>query len=72
MASIERIRTLYHYRLEADLNFRLSLKRKPFGLVTASAGGGKQALEAMKEVVFFQIIRCWHMRQVTTNSYPYL
>jgi len=71
MTLIERIGALYHYRLEADSDFDLPLKGKPFGLVVVSAGGGRQAFEALKEIVF-QIIHCWHMKLVTTDSYPYL
>lgn len=71
MALIERIGALYHYKLEADPNFNLPLEGKPFGLVVVSAGGGRQALEALKEIAF-QIIHCWHMKLITTNSYPYL
>jgi multimeric flavodoxin WrbA len=71
MALIERIGALYHHRLEADPDFNLPLKGKPFGLVVVSAGGGSQALEALKEIVF-QIIHCWHMKPITTDSYPYL
>jgi multimeric flavodoxin WrbA len=71
MALIERIGALYHYKLEADPNFRLPLEGKPFGLVVVSAGGGRQALEALKEMAF-QIIHCWHMKLITADSYPYL
>jgi len=71
MALIERIGALYHYKLEADPNFRIPLEGKPFGLVVVSAGGGRQALEALKEMAF-QIIRCWHVKPIMTNSYPYL
>jgi len=71
MALIERIGALYHYRLETDPNFNLPLKGKPFGLVVVSAGGGRQAFEALKEIVF-QIIHCWHMKPTVTDSYPYL
>jgi len=71
MTLIERIGALYHYRLEADPDFDLPLKGKPFGLVVVSAGGGRQAFEALKEIVF-QIIHCWHMKLVITDSYPYL
>jgi len=71
MALIERIGALYHYKLEADPNFNLPLEGKRFGLVVVSAGGGRQALEALKEIAF-QIIHCWHMKLITTDSYPYL
>jgi multimeric flavodoxin WrbA len=71
MALIERIGALYHYKLEADHNFNPPLEGKPFGLVVVSAGGGRQALEALKEMAF-QIIHCWHMKLVTSDSYPYL
>jgi len=71
MALIERIGALYHYRLEADPNFDFPIKGKPFGLVVVSAGGERQALEALKEIAF-QIIHCWRMKLVTTGSYPYL
>jgi multimeric flavodoxin WrbA len=50
MALIERIGALYHYRLEVDPDFNLPLKAKPFGLVVVSAGGGRQAFEALKEI----------------------
>jgi multimeric flavodoxin WrbA len=71
MALVERIGALYHYKLEADPDFNLPLKGKPFGLVVVSAGGGRQALEALEEIVF-QIIHCWHMKPVITDYYPYL
>ncbi|MGB9683553.1 MAG: flavodoxin family protein [Candidatus Bathyarchaeales archaeon] len=71
MALIERIGALYHYKLEADPHFHSPLEGKPFGLVVVSAGGGRQALEALKEIAF-QIIHCWHMKPVITDSYPYL
>jgi multimeric flavodoxin WrbA len=71
MALIERIGALYHYRLEVDPDFGLPLKGKPFGLVVVSAGGGRQAFEALKEIAF-QIIHCWHMKPITTDYYPYL
>ncbi|MDH5266977.1 MAG: flavodoxin family protein [Candidatus Bathyarchaeota archaeon] len=71
MALIERIGALYHYKLEADAVFHLPLEGKPFGLVVVSAGGGRQAFEALKEIAF-QIIHCWHMKLITTDSYPYL
>jgi multimeric flavodoxin WrbA len=71
MTLIERIGALYHYRLEADPDFDLPLKGKPFGLVVVSAGGGRQALEALKEMAF-QIIHCWRMKLVITDHYPYL
>lgn len=71
MALIERIGALYHYRLEVDPDFNLPLKAKPFGLVVVSAGGGRQAFEALKEIAF-QIIHCWHMKPITTDYYPYL
>jgi len=71
MTLIERIGALYHYRLEADSDLNLPLKGKPFGLVVVSAGGGRQALEALKEIVF-QIIHCWRMKLVITDYYPYL
>jgi len=71
IALIERIGALYHYKLEADPEFHIPLEGKPFGLVVVSAGGGRQALEALKEMVF-QIIHCWHMKLITTDSYPYL
>jgi len=71
MTLIERIGALYHYRLEANADFNLPMKGKPFGLIVVSAGGGRQALEALKEIVF-QIIHCWHMKLVTTDYYPYL
>lgn len=69
MALVERIGALYHYRVEADPNFHLPLEGKPFGLVVVSAGGGRQALEALKEIAF-QIIHCWHMKLITTDYYP--
>ena len=71
MALVERIGALYHYRMEADSNFHFPLEGKPFGLVVTSAGGGRQALEALKEMAF-QIIHCWHMKLVTTDYYPYI
>jgi len=71
MALIERIGALYHYKLEADPNFNLPLEGKPFGLVVVSAGSGRQAFEALKEMAF-QIIHCWHMKLVPSDSYPYL
>jgi hypothetical protein len=71
MTLIERIGALYHYKLEADPEFDLPLKGKPFGLVVVSASGGRQAFEASKEIVF-QIIHCWLMKPVITDSYPYL
>jgi len=71
MALIERIGALYHYKLETDPDFSVPLEGKPFGLVVVSAGGGRQALEALKEMAF-QVIHCWHMRLVPSDSYPYL
>jgi len=71
MALIERIGALYHYRLEKDPDFDLPLKGKPFGVVVVSAGGGRQALEALKEIAC-QIIHCWHMKPVVADTYPYL
>ena len=71
MTLIERIGALYHYRLEANADFNLPMKGKPFGLIVVSAGGGRQALEALKEIVF-QIIHCWRMKLVITDYYPYL
>jgi len=71
MTLIERIGALYHYNFEADPNFDFPLRGKPFGLVVVSAGGGRQALEALKEIAF-QIIHCWRMKLITTDSYPYL
>jgi len=71
MALVERIGAPYHYRVEADPNFHLPLEGKPFGLVVVSAGGGRQALEALKEIAF-QIIHCWHMKLITTDYYPYI
>lgn len=71
MALIERIGALYHYKLETDHDFNLPLEGKPFGLVVVSAGGGRQALESLKEIGF-QIIHCWHMKPTVTDSYPYL
>jgi multimeric flavodoxin WrbA len=71
MALIERIGALYHYRLEADPEFNLPLKGKPFGLIVVSAGGGRQALEALEEILF-QIIHCWYMKPIVTDYYPYL
>lgn len=71
MALVERIGALYHYGVEADPNFYFPLKGKPFGLVVVSAGGGRQALEALKEMAF-QIINCWHMKLVATDYYPYI
>jgi hypothetical protein len=71
MALIERIGALYHCKLEANPYFHLPLEGKPFGLVVVSAGSGRQALEALKEIAF-QIIHCWHMKPVITDSYPYL
>jgi len=71
MALIERIGSLYHFCLEIDPHFRFPLEGKPFGLIVVSAGGGRQALEALKELAF-QVIHCWRMKLVTTDSYPYL
>lgn len=71
MALIERIGALYHYRSETDPDFRFPLEGKPFGLIVVSAGGGRQALEALKEMAF-QVIHCLHMKLVTIDSYPYL
>ena len=71
MALVERIGALYHYCSETDPNFRFPLEWKPFGLVVISAGGGRQALEALKELAF-QVIHCWRMKLVTSDSYPYL
>ena len=56
MALVERIGALYCYRAEAP-NFHFPLEGKPFGLVVTSAGGGRQALEVLKEMAF-QIIYC--------------
>jgi multimeric flavodoxin WrbA len=55
MALIERIAGLYHFKLEANPEFHLPWEGKPFALVVISAGGGRQALEALKEIAF-QII----------------
>jgi len=71
MTLIERIGALYHHKLEVDPNFDFPLRGKPFGLVVVSAGGGRQALEALKEIAF-QIIHCWRMKLVTADCYPYL
>ncbi len=71
MALIERIASLYHYCSEIDPHFRFPLEGKPFGLIVVSAGGGRQALEALKELVF-QVVHCWRMKLVTIDSYPYL
>ena len=71
MALIERIGALYHYCSETDPNFKFPLAGKPFGLIVVSAGGGRQALEALKELAF-QIIHYWRMKLVTIDSYPYL
>jgi len=71
MTLIERIGALYHHKLEADPTFDFPLKGKLFGLVVVSAGGGRQALEALTEMTF-QIIHCWHMKLITADSYPYL
>jgi multimeric flavodoxin WrbA len=71
MALIERIGALYHYRLEADPEFSWPLEGKPFGLVVVSAGGGRQAFEALKEIAF-QIIKYWHMKLITADFYPFL
>jgi len=71
MTLIERIGALYHHKLEVNPNFDFPLRGKPFGLVVVSAGGGRQALEALKEIVF-QIIHCWRMKLVITDCYPYL
>lgn len=71
MALIERIASLYHFCSEVDPHFRFPLEGKPFGLIVVSAGGGRQALEALKELVF-QVIHCWRMKLVTVDSYPYL
>ena len=71
MALIERIGALYHYYSETDPNFKFPLEGKPFGLIVVSAGGGRQALEALKELAF-QVIHCWRMKLVTVDSYPYL
>lgn len=71
MALIERIASLYHFCSEVDPHFRFPLEEKPFGLIVVSAGGGRQALEALKELVF-QVIHCWRMKLVTVDSYPYL
>ncbi len=71
MALIERIASLYHFCSEIDPHFRFPLEEKPFGLIVVSAGGGRQALEALKELAF-QVIHCWHMKLVTIDSYPCL
>jgi multimeric flavodoxin WrbA len=71
MALTERIGALYHSELEADPYFHPPLEGKPFALIVVSAGGERQALEALKEIAF-QIIHCWHMKPVITDSYPYL
>jgi multimeric flavodoxin WrbA len=71
MALIEKIGALYHYCSETNPDFRFPLEGKPFGLIVVSAGGGRQALEALKELAF-QVIHCWHMKLVTIDSYPYL
>ena len=71
MALIERIGALYHYCSETSSNFKFPLEEKPFGLIVVSAGGGRQALEALKELAF-QVIHCWRMKLVTIDSYPYL
>jgi len=71
VALIERIGALYHYKSEADSNLSFPLEGKPFGLVVVSAGGGRQALEALKEMAF-QIIHYLHMKPAITDSYPYL
>ena len=71
MTLVERIGALYHYKLEANPDFDFPLKGKPFGLVVVSAGGGRQALEVLKEIAF-QIIHCWRMKLVTADYYPYL
>ena len=71
MALIERIASLYHFCSEIDPHFRFPLEEKPFGLIVVSAGGGRQALEALKELAF-QVIHCWRMKVVTIDSYPYL
>lgn len=71
MALIERIGALYHYCSETDPDFGFPLEGKPFGLIVVSAGGGRQALEALKELAF-QVIHCWRMKLVTVDSYPYL
>jgi multimeric flavodoxin WrbA len=71
MALTERVGALYHFGLEADPSFHFPIEGKPFGLVVVSAAGGRQALEALKEIAF-QIIHCWRMRLVTTDSYPFM
>jgi len=71
MALIERIGSLYHFASEANPNLKFPLEGKPSGLILVSAFGGRQALEALKELAF-QIIHCWRMKLVTINSYPYL
>ena len=71
MALTERVGALYHFGLEADPSFHFPIEGKPFGLVAVSAAGGRQALEALKETAF-QIIHCWRMRLVTTDSYPFM
>lgn len=71
MALIERIASLYHFCSEIDPHFSFPLEGKPFGLIVVSAGGGRQALEALKELAF-QVIHCWRMKLVTIDSYPYL
>jgi multimeric flavodoxin WrbA len=70
MALIERIGALYHYKLEADPEFHIPLEGKPFGLVVVSAGGGRQALEALKEIAF-QIIHCLHYNRLLPISWSF-
>jgi multimeric flavodoxin WrbA len=71
MALIERIGALHHYCSETHPHLKFPLEAKPFGLIVVSAGGGRQALEALKELAF-QVIHCWRMKLVTIDSYPYL
>jgi len=71
MALTERIGALHHYCSEIDPHFRFPLEQKPFGLIVVSAGGGRQAFEALKEVAF-QVIHYWRMKLVTIDSHPYL
>jgi len=71
MALIERIGALRRYALAANPYLNFPLEGKPFGLILVSAGGGRQAFEALKELAY-QIIKCWHMKLITTDSYPYL
>ena len=71
MTLIERVGALYHYSSESNSDFKFPLERKPFGLILVSAFGGRQALEALKELAY-QVIQCWRMKPITMDTFPYI